>query len=57
MQQKEITLYPELIEDALVFLLVAILLCLVCKIIYDWKEKRRLRREFAAYQQQKADEN
>ncbi len=57
MEQKTITIYPELIEDLLLYILVAVLLCLVCKAVHDWKEKRRLRREFAAYQQQKAEEN
>ncbi len=53
---KSITLYPELIEDLLLFLLVAVLVCAVAKIIYDWKEKRRLAREFAEYQERKASE-
>ncbi len=57
MEQNKLTVYPELIQDVLLYILLAVLLCLVCKVIHDWKEKRRLRREFAAYQQQKADEN
>lgn len=53
---KSIALYPELIEDVLLYLLVAVLVCAIAKIIYDWKEKRRLAREFAEYQERKASE-
>lgn len=56
MDFKNITIFPELIEDAILYVLIAVGLCLVSKVIYDWKEKRRLAREFAEYQQKKEDE-
>lgn len=55
MDFKNITIFPEFIEDAILYVLVAAMLCLVSKVIYDWKEKRRLAREFAEYQQMKED--
>ena len=56
MDFKNITIFPELIEDAILYVLIAVGLCLVSKVIYDWKEKRRLARKFAEYQQKKEDE-
>lgn len=56
MDFKHITLFPELIEDALLYILLAVLLCAVTKLLYDRKEKRRLAREFAEYQQRKDSE-
>lgn len=53
MDFKHITLFPELIEDALLYVLLAVLLCIVAKLLYDRKEKRRLAREFAEYQQRR----
>lgn len=57
MDFKNITVFPEFIEDAIIYVLVAVLLCLVSKTIYEWKEKRRLAKEVAEYRQMKADEN
>lgn len=56
MENKGITIYPELIEDAVLFVIIAVALCLISKTIYDWKEKRRLAKEYALYQQMKAEE-
>lgn len=56
MDFKHITLFPELIEDALLYVLLAVLLCIAAKLFYDRKEKRRLAREFAEYQQSKDSE-
>ena len=56
MDFKNITVFPELIEDAVIYVLVAVLLCLICKGVHDWKEKRRLAKEMAAYLQQKDEE-
>ena len=50
MDFENITIFPELIEDAILYVLIAVGLCLVSKTVYDWKEKRRLAKEFAAYQ-------
>ena len=56
MDLENITIFPELIEDAILYVLIAVGLCLVSKTVYDWKEKRRLAKEFAAYQQKIEDE-
>ena len=56
MDFKNITIFPELIEDAVIYVLVGVLLCLACKGVYDWKEKRRLAKEMAAYLLQKDEE-
>lgn len=53
MDFKHITLFPELIEDALLYVLLAVLLCIAAKLLYDRKEKRRLAREFAEHQARK----
>ena len=42
MDFENITLFPELIEDLILFIIIAVFLGLVSKIIFDWKEKRRL---------------
>lgn len=56
MDFKNINIAPEVIADAVLYVLIGVLLCAVSKIVYDWKEKRRLKKEFAAYQQMKEDE-
>lgn len=56
MDFENITLFPELIEDLILFIIIAVLLGLVSKIIFDWKEKRRLDKEYAEYQQRREDE-
>ncbi len=56
MDFKNITIFPEFIEDVILYILVAVALCLISKAIYDWKEKKRLAKEFAEYKQRKEDE-
>lgn len=56
MDFKHIKFSPEFIQDAILYILVAVALCLISKYLYDWKEKKRLAKEFAEYQQKKADE-
>ena len=56
MNENRIQLYPELIEDVILYILIAVLLCLAAKLIHDRKEKRRLKKECEAYQQKKEDE-
>lgn len=56
MDFKNITLFPEFIEDVILYVLVAIALCLLSKVIHDWKEKRQLAKEVAEYRQMKDDE-
>lgn len=57
MDFKNITIFPEFIEDAILYVLIAIALCFLSKIIHDWKEKRRLSKEMAAYWQMKSEED
>lgn len=56
MDFKHIKFSPEVIQDVILYILVAAALCLISKYLYDWKEKKRLAKEFAEYQQKKADE-
>jgi len=51
-----IELTPEVQRDLLTYILVMVLLCAVSKVVYDIKESRRLKKEFAAYQQRRKDE-
>ena len=53
---KHITLYPELIEDGLIYLGIGALLVLLSKWLWEHKEARRLRRELERYRQMKEDE-
>lgn len=55
MDWKNITLYPELIVDILIYVGIAVVVCLISKWIYDAREERRNRREAEAYYQQRAD--
>lgn len=56
MNWKNITLYPELIIDVLIYLGIGALLCVALKIVYDAREKRRNRKAAEAYYQQKEEE-
>ena len=51
-----IELTPEAQRDLLTYTMVMVLLCAVSKVVYDIKESRRLKKEFAAYQQRRKDE-
>lgn len=57
MDFKNITIFPELIEDAILYVIIAVGLCLVSKAIYDWKEKRRLAKVWVDYAQRRMDED
>lgn len=56
MEWKDIKIYPEWIQDLWKYILVLVLLCAISKVIYDWKESRRLKKELAEYQQRRIDE-
>ena len=46
----------EAIRDIVLYVLLLVLLCAISKVIYDLKEERRLKKEYAAYQQRREDE-
>lgn len=47
---------PEAICDMCMYILLLVLLCAISKVIYDLKENRRLKKEYAIYQQLRKDE-
>lgn len=47
---------PEAIRDMCMYILLLVLLCAISKVIYDLKENRRLKKEYAIYQQLRKDE-
>ena len=47
---------PDMMRDIGMYILLLVILCAVSKVIYDLKEERRLKKEFAAYQQRREDE-
>jgi len=51
-----IELTPDAIRDIAMYVLLLAFLCAVSKVIYDLKENRRLKKEFAEYQQRREDE-
>jgi len=51
-----IELTPDAQRDLLMYILVMVLLCAISKVVYDIKERRRLKKEFAEYQQRRQDE-
>ena len=51
-----IELTPDAMRDIAMYILLLVFLCAVSKVIYDLKEKRRLAKEFAEYQQRREDE-
>lgn len=56
MDFKNVTLYPEIIIDVVVYVLVGVALVVFSKWIWEWKEERRLRKEMQEYYQRKEDE-
>ena len=56
MDFKNVTFYPEFWIDAIIFVVIGASLVLLSKIVWEWKEKRSLMKEMAAYQQRKDDE-
>ena len=57
MDFENMTVYPEYINDAIMYVLVLVLLCVLSKIIYDLKENRRLKKIWDAYVQRRKDED
>ena len=57
MKWEDINLYPELINDAIMYICVIALLCVISAMLSKWKEIRRLKKEFAEYQQRREDED
>lgn len=55
MDFKEMTIYPEYITDAIIYVLVLVLLCVLSKIVYNLKENRRLKKVWEAYVQRRND--
>ncbi len=51
-----IELTPEAQRDMLLYILLMVVLCVISKVIYDLKENRRLKKEYAIYQQIRKDE-
>lgn len=51
-----IELTPDAQRDLLMYILVLVLLCAISKVVHDVKERRRLKQEFAEYQQRRSDE-
>lgn len=56
MDFKNITFYPDFWIDAAIYAGVAVVLIIVSKWVWEWKEEHRLKKEMAAYQQRKEDE-
>ena len=56
MDFKEMIIYPEYITDAIIYVLVLVLLCVLSKIVYDLKENRRLKKVWEAYVQRRNDD-
>lgn len=51
-----IELSPEAERDIVLYILLMVILCVISKVIYDLKENRRLKKEYAIYQQLRKDE-
>ncbi len=51
-----IALSPDALREIAMYILLMVLLCAISKVVYDVKESRRLKKEFAAYQQRRKDE-
>lgn len=47
---------PEAMRDMVLYVLLLVVLCVISKVIYDLKEERRLKKEYAIYQQIRKDE-
>lgn len=56
MDWKNIEVSPDYIIDLVIFLVLAVVLIIVSKWLWEWREQRRLKKEFAAYQTLKDDE-
>ena len=51
-----IALSPYALREIAMYILLMVLLCAISKVVYDVKESRRLKKEFAEYQQRRKDE-
>ena len=47
---------PDALREIAIYVLLMVLLGAISKVVYDIKENRRLKKEFAAYQQRREDE-
>lgn len=47
---------PDALREIAMYVLLMVLLCAISKVVYDIKENRRLKKEFAEYQQRREDE-
>ena len=56
MDWKNIEVSPDYIIDLVVFMVLAVVLIIVSKWLWEWREQRRLQKEFAVYQTLKDDE-
>lgn len=56
MDFKNMTFYPEFWIDMVVYIVIGVALVLLSKGVWEWKEKRRLEKEMAEYQQRRDDE-
>ena len=56
MDFKNVTFYPEFWIDAVIFVVIAVALILLCSCLWDLREKRRQAKELAAHQQRREDE-
>ena len=50
-----IALSPDSLREIAMYILLMVLLCAISKVVYDVKESRRLKKEFAEYQQRRKD--
>ena len=51
-----IALSPDALREIAMYILLMVLLCAISKVVYDVKESRWLKKEFAEYQQRRKDE-
>ena len=51
-----IALSPDSLREIAMYILLMVLLCAISKGVYDVKESRRLKKEFAEYMQRRKDE-
>ena len=51
-----IALSPDSLREIAMYILLMVLLCAISKVVYDVKESRRLKKEFAEYQQLRVDQ-
>ena len=51
-----IALSPDSLREIAMYILLMVLLCAISKVVYDVKESRRLKKEFADYKQRRKDE-